>query len=118
MTLGVVVPLMAGYLLELMLIMPLSVDAEEEPIWFPLQVRCPQQVWGSVLCATNRKGRRARFRACACCAQTWPLGLMATQFFYWAVMPFQPAPLYDVLRTVRGACGRRACGAAAGAHTA
>jgi len=25
---------------------------------------------------------------------------MATQFFYWAVMLFQPAPLYDVLRTV------------------
>lgn len=52
-TLGIVLPLMAGYLMELMLIMPLSVDAEEEPIWFPLQVPCPQHVW-LLLCVTIR----------------------------------------------------------------
>jgi len=52
-TLGIVLPLMAGYLMELMLIMPLSVDAEEEPIWFPLQVPRPQHVW-LLLCVTIR----------------------------------------------------------------
>ena len=38
-TVGVVLPFLTGYLVELIFIAPLSVDAEEMTVWFPLQVR-------------------------------------------------------------------------------
>ena len=38
-TVGVLLPYLAGYLFELVIIAPLAVDAEEMPILFPLQVR-------------------------------------------------------------------------------
>jgi hypothetical protein len=40
-TLGILLPWMAGYLLELLVVLPLAVDAEEMPVWLPLQVQGP-----------------------------------------------------------------------------
>ena len=68
-TIGVVIPYLAGYLFELVVVAPLAVDAEEMPIWFPLQVRRAVSIARSPEMAANRT---AGVRAVVVRLSAWP----------------------------------------------
>ena len=95
-TVGVLLPYLAGYLFELVIIAPLAVDAEEMPILFPLQVRpapCTPKPTNRVFFKNHAPVRRT---------QTWPLGTILVQTAFQLVQLGPQWPVRDLVRTVRG----------------